>query len=278
MEKMLVAVFDNEKKAYEGTRALNQLDSEGSVTVHGETVIAKSNDGTLTVKKESDDFPVRTIAGTAIGSLIGLLGGPIGVGIGAGVGTIAGAMNDIYVADVDDDFLMDVSSKLTKGKYAVVADVSEEWETPIDSKMEELGGTVFRTVKKNFEADQRAKDIAATKLELDQLKAEMANARSDQKVKLQSKIDALNKRLEAKVSRGNERLDQMKKERDAKIQGLEVKRKSAQADARTRIDARINEVRKHYEDSERQFKMHIADRLERTGKGLEEKAEKLRKP
>jgi uncharacterized membrane protein len=277
MEKMLVVVFDNEKKAYDATRALNQLDSEGSVTVHAETVIAKSNDGTVTVKKEADEFPVRTVTGTAIGSLIGLLGGPIGVGFGAAAGTIAGAMDEIYFAGVDDDFIMDISSHLTNGKYAVLADVSEEWVTPIDTKMEELGGTVFRTAKKNFEADQWAKDTAATNLEIDQLKTEMAKARADRKAKLQSKIDALNKKLETKQMKANERLKQMKGETDAKIHGLEMKRKTAHADMKARIDSRIDEVRKHYEESERQFKMHRAEQLERAGKRLGDKAATLKK-
>lgn len=33
MEKMLVAVFENEPNAYQGARALNQLDAEGSITI-----------------------------------------------------------------------------------------------------------------------------------------------------------------------------------------------------------------------------------------------------
>ena len=36
MEKMLVVVFDNEAKAYEGTRSLNQLDADGSITIYAE--------------------------------------------------------------------------------------------------------------------------------------------------------------------------------------------------------------------------------------------------
>lgn len=277
MEKMLVVVFDNEKKAYDASRALNQLDHEGSITIHAETVIAKSNDGTVTVKKEADEFPIRTLKGTAIGSLIGLLGGPIGVGVGAAAGTIAGAMDEIYFAGVDDDFIMDVSSNLTNGKYAVLADVSEEWVTPIDTRMEELGGTVFRTSKKNFEADQWAKDTAATNLEIDQLKAEMATARADRKTKLQAKIDALNKKLKAKQAKADERMKQNKSETDAKVHGLEMKRKTAHADAKARIESRINEIRKHYEESEKQFKLRRAEQLELVGKNLEDKAATLKK-
>ena len=35
MERMLAVVFNNESKAYEGLRALNQLDSEGSIALYG---------------------------------------------------------------------------------------------------------------------------------------------------------------------------------------------------------------------------------------------------
>jgi uncharacterized membrane protein len=60
MEKMLVVVFDNESKAYQGSRALAQLDSEGSIAIHAESVIRKNDDGTVTVKQFDGDFPVRT--------------------------------------------------------------------------------------------------------------------------------------------------------------------------------------------------------------------------
>jgi len=78
MERMLVVVFNDESKAYQGSRALKALDNEGSIAIHAEAVIKKNADGTVTIKQEEDDFPIRAAAGTAIGSLIGLLGGPVG--------------------------------------------------------------------------------------------------------------------------------------------------------------------------------------------------------
>ena len=61
MEEMLVVVFDNEVKAYEGARNLNQLDAEGSITIHAESVIKKNADGTVSVLRTVDNFPVRTM-------------------------------------------------------------------------------------------------------------------------------------------------------------------------------------------------------------------------
>ncbi len=150
MEKMLAVVFDSESKAYQGSRALAQLDAEGSIAIHAESVIKKNGDGTVTVKQVDGDFPVRTVGATAIGSLIGLLGGPVGVGLGAAAGALAGSLGDLHVAGVDAEFLDQVTASLAPDKCAVLADISEEWVTPIDTKMELLGGTVFRTPRKSF--------------------------------------------------------------------------------------------------------------------------------
>jgi uncharacterized membrane protein len=100
MERMLVVVFDNELKAYDGYRALAELDSEGSISVHAQAVIKKDDDGKVTVKQKGEDFPIRTVGGTAIGALIGLLGGPIGLSIGALAGTFAGSVLDMNRAGV----------------------------------------------------------------------------------------------------------------------------------------------------------------------------------
>ena len=154
MEKMLVVVFDSESKAYEGTNALAQLDRDGSITVHAGSVIKKNAEGKTVVLKTVDDYPLDTLGGTAIGSLIGLLGGPYGVIVGAAMGTLAGATSDLYRSGVSAEFVDDVSAILIPGKYAVVADISEEWTTPLDVKMEKLDGLVFRTARLDVEADQ----------------------------------------------------------------------------------------------------------------------------
>jgi uncharacterized membrane protein len=258
MEKMLVVVFDDESKAYEGSRALNQLDAEGSITVHAESVITKNEDGTSTVKQADGDFPIRTIGGTAIGSLIGLLGGPVGLGVGAMAGSMAGGIADIFVAGVDEDFLSEVSKILTPGKHAVVADVSEEWVTPVDTRMEALNGVVFRTTRTSFEDDQRARELTALRADIDQMKAEQTRAAAERKAKLQAKIDQLNNRLQLKLQQAKERSEQIKKETDAKVQALQMKAAKAQGDAKASIDARMDQIKKDYEQSAARVKSMVA--------------------
>ena len=258
MEKMLVVVFDNETKAYEGSRALNQLDSEGSIAIHAEAIIGKNNDGTITVKQGDGDFPVRTVSGTAIGSLIGLLGGPAGLAVGALAGTMVGSIADLFVAGVDSDFLAEASNALTPGKYAIVADVSEEWVTPVDTRMEALNGFVFRTARQSFEEAQRAREVAEVRAEMDQLKAEHARAKAEHKAKLQAKIDGLNTRLQAKLQQARQRSEQIKNETDAKVQGLQKKAAKAQGDAKVVINARVTEIKKQYEQWVERAKSMVA--------------------
>src|SRR5208282_2296015 len=236
MEKMLVVVFDNETRAYEGSRVLSQLDSEGSITIHAEAVISKNADGTVTVKQGEGDFPVRTVSGTAIGSLIGLLGGPAGLAVGALAGTMAGSVADLFAAGVDSDFLAEVSNVLTPCKYAIVADISEEWVTPVDTRMEALNGFVFRTARESVEEAQRAREVA----------------------ELRAEIDQLNTRLQAKLQQARQRSEQIKNETEAKVHALQKKAAKAHGDAKAAIDARVTEIKKQYEQWVERAKSMVA--------------------
>lgn len=258
MERMLVVVLKDETNAYEASRALNQLDQEGSITIHAESVITKNTDGTVTLKQADGNFPIRTLTGTAIGSLIGLLGGPVGLTAGAFAGTVAGGFSDLFVAGVQTDFLAEVSDALTPGMHAVVADISEEWITPVDTRMEALGGIVFRTSRKSFEDEQRARDKAELQAEIAQLQAELAQAKAEHKAKLQAKIDQLNNKLQEKVEYAKRRSEQIKKETDAKVQALQNKAAKAQGDARKTIDARVKQIKEQYEQSMARVKSMVA--------------------
>src|SRR5579884_4103789 len=102
-------------KAYEASRVLAHLDAEGSVTIYGMVVVGKNADGTISVQEAAGNFPIGFAEGTAIGALIGLLGGPVGFALGTAAGSLAGGLSDLYVADVDAEFVDDVSATLTPG-------------------------------------------------------------------------------------------------------------------------------------------------------------------
>ena len=51
MDKMIVTIFDDEKSAYEGLRALKELHAEGSVTLRSAAVIVKDVQGRVSVEQ-----------------------------------------------------------------------------------------------------------------------------------------------------------------------------------------------------------------------------------
>ncbi len=269
MEKMMVIVFGDEKKAYQASHALAELDGEGSIALHAEAVIKKSQQGDLSVIETANDLPVRTVGGTAIGSLIGVLGGPVGFGVGAAIGATAGLIGDLHVAGVDEEFLADVAKSLTPGKFAVVADVSEEWITPVDVRMEALGGVVFRKPKQQFEEEQRAREIAALREEIDQMKAEIKKADADRKAKLQAKLDELTRKLQEKIDQAKQRSGQLKNESDAKVKALVEKTKAADRQTIAAINGRIAEIQQRYQQTETTLRLAMAKQLRKAAAKLE---------
>lgn len=276
MEKMLVVVFDSESKAYEGTNALSKLDREGSITVHAELLIKKNAEGKTVVLKIVDELPISTVGGTAIGSLVGLLGGPYGVIIGAASGTLVGLTGDLYRSGVSAEFVDEVSAILTPGKYAVIADISEEWITPLDLEMEKIDGLVFRTARLDVEADQLRREKAVYDMQIAQLKTEMKEAKAERKAKLQATIDQLNKARQKKIEQAKQQLEQIKKEHDSKVQALKEKAALARGEAKAAIDARITELNQHHQETVAKWKNAQAEKLEKGADQLDAMAKKLK--
>ena len=250
MERMFTIVFDDEAKAREGTKALAKLDSDGDISIYAEAVITKNKDGTVTLKQAADDFPVNSVSGSAVGALVGLLGGTDPV-LGAAAGAVAGTVGAVDRAGVNVEFLDQVSEKLKPGKWAILLDASEEKVTPLDSKMEALDGIVFRTARQNVEDEQDARAQAAMNEDLSQMKKEeKEESRREEKEKLRGKIDNLEQRLHARMQLAKQNRERWEKETKAKIRYLELKAAKQRSDAKARIEARIDSLRKKSKPAE----------------------------
>jgi uncharacterized membrane protein len=231
MDRMLVVIFPNESKAYEGKEALQQLDGEGSVTLYAYAVLAKNADGTATLKQGDDVGPLGTLVGTSLGALIGALGGPAGMAIGAAAGLGAGSAVDIDNIRIGSDFIDDVQKVLVPSNVALIAEVDENWTTPVDTRMEAIGGNVFRRALSEVTDKVDDEDIAAMKADLDQLKAEHAKAHADRKAKLQGKINQLDSKIQAQLQKAKERREAGQRKAQEKVKILKAKAEAAKAKA-----------------------------------------------
>ena len=231
MDRMLVVVFDNESKAYEGRKALMELDIDGSISVYGHAVVVKHPDGTTKVQQSDDGARLGTVVGTALGSLIGLLIGPAGLAIGAPLGFLGGATVEMNKVRIGEDFIDDVAEVLLPNKAAVVAEIEEDSTAAVDTSMEALGGTVLRRTLSEVKHTIHDEHIAAIKADLAQLKAEHAQAHAERKAKLQEKINQLDSKLQVQLQKAKERRQAAEREDQAKAELLKAKAAIAQARA-----------------------------------------------
>jgi uncharacterized membrane protein len=243
MDKMIVTVFNDERSAYEGARALRELHEEGSLTLYAFTVIFKDTNGVITVKQAADEGPLGTLGGLATGSLIGLLGGPVGVAVGAVAGTLTGSLFDLARLGVSDDFLNEVYLNLVPNKWAVVAEVDEVWVTPLDTRMDVIGGVVFRRGRGEFMDIQIEREIAADKAEIERLETEYKQAVGDAKAKLKVKVDTARKRYEDRRELLLKRIEEIQREGEAKINLLQEQIAKATGQAKANLEKRATDER-----------------------------------
>jgi uncharacterized membrane protein len=213
---MLVAVFDSESQAYQGSRILRELDADGSIETVAVAVLAKDGQGKVVVKEETGSGAAGTATGLLAGTLVGLLAGPVGVALAAGAGTIGGAMYDLTRIGVGSDFLDEVGRELQAGKYAVVAEVWEEWVMPVDARIE---------------------------AEAASLRAELAQAAAAHKARLSAKIDGVKAKLRANQQRAEAALASLQAQTEGTLAKLQAKAAKAHGENKAKLEARAAEIR-----------------------------------
>jgi len=239
MNKMLVGVFDSEAAAFEGLSALKDLHRGGDITLYSSAVIAKDKNGKVEVRQAADPGPVGTAVGLLTGTLIGILAGPAGLAVGASLGGLAGLVFDVNKSGVDVTFLDDVSKALTSGKFAVLAEIEENWTTPVDTRLHKLDGIVFRRLRGEVVADQLMRESAAFEADLKSLNDDLKQAAADSRAAIQKDIETVKKQIKVVQDQAKARLDQAKAETDAKVKALQDQAKTASSMAKARIDKRI---------------------------------------
>jgi len=238
MNKMLVGVFDSEAAAFEGLSALKDLHRGGDITLYSSAVIAKDKNGKVEVRQAADPGPVGTAVGLLTGTLIGILAGPAGLAVGASLGGLAGLVFDVNKSGVDVTFLDDVSKALTSGKFAVLAEIEENW-TPVDTRLHKLDGIVFRRLRGEVVADQLMRESAAFEADLKSLNDDLKQAAAENRAAIQKDIETVKKQIKVVQDQAKARLDQAKAETDAKVKALQDQAKTASSMAKARIDKRI---------------------------------------
>jgi hypothetical protein len=202
------------------------------------------------------------------GGLIGLLGGPVGAAVGLGAGTLIGAAFDLTKEGLDRDFVEDVGARLEPGKAAVIAEIEESWQVPLDTRMEALGGTLIRKTPTEIEDAYFEREIQASQRDLTTLQAEKlaeVTAKETKKsaakaAKLQAKIDAAKRKVAEQERALAAKLQSVTEEGNERIALLEAQRKTAGAESKAVLDRRLAEVRLDYQRRSENLKKVLEQR------------------
>ena len=260
MDKMIVTVFDNESQAYEASQALRDLHFEGSVLVYSGAVISKDADGNVQLRAIDDEGPIGTAVGMAFGSLFGAVaGGPIGMLAGTEIGGWTGLFADAYNYDRGTEFVSEVANRLDEGKCALVIQVDEGWTAPVNARLEEIGGQVYRRDLERVEAEQWLREIEAEERALEQLEAELEQASDETRAELQAKVDAARTRLENTHANMKAKYEAFKAETQAKVEVVEDRIQTASEEAKAKLEERKSKIEADFQACATRIKEKLAD-------------------
>ena len=166
MRNFVTIAFGNKAKAYQALHTLWQLDDVGEITVHGTAVVHRDDWGLVEVDTKETNPVLATAVGVGLGALLGTLAGPVGVAVGIAEGAAIGAATGALIGGAVDLDRSDTRGKavaesrfvLRRGQSAVIADVSEDWTSGIDTRMQSLGGKVHRRSAASVHTDYKLDD------------------------------------------------------------------------------------------------------------------------
>jgi hypothetical protein len=200
-----------------------------------------------------------------------LLGGPAGALVGGWIGGGAGLVYDLFNVGVGVDFMDEVGTSLTPGKVAVVADIDESWTTPVDTRLNAMGATVYRRSPGDVADEQLAREAEAAETESRQLVAELEQAEGQAKGKAQAAAAAQRAKAEALVGRIDSATKQAKSELEARLATLHAQIEGAREEQRNRIEARIGETKAAHKARQEKLdeaRKHAKAALELTGEAI----------
>jgi len=246
MSKFVVVILSKEDQAYEAVRAIKELHDEGSISLYGFAVVAKDLDGTISIKQEADTGPLGAAVGAIVGGLVGMLGGPIGTVVGMAGGAMIGGFGRLFNLGLGSEFVEKTSTELVPGKIAIVAEVDESWESPLDTRMKALHATVLRSWRSDIEDERMSADVARWKGEFESLKAELDHAGAAAKASLKGRMDHAKSEFDAAQAKAKVRVDVLNKELQAKITTLEAQFASNKHAVKDKLEQRIAALRASY--------------------------------
>jgi uncharacterized membrane protein len=256
---LLAAVFDDQAKAHEGTRALHAFHSGGVITVYTHALLERDRRrGVLSVREPFHEGMVAAAPAAAalVGALVSLAGGPMTAAMLTLESGLVGTVRDVIEAGLDPAFFEEVAAKLRPGSFGLVAEVELEETVPLESRMVSLSGRM---------AFQKGHGVRLEEL---MLREAEALRRSHSRLFAPQDVDdasgnamrqASVAELRRAVQRARQHASALRREALAKVAVLRAQAALIDGPARQQIEARAGRVRTEWEERAQRLDRLIED-------------------
>ena len=245
MASLLTAAFGDDHGARAAAEVLRSLHADGTITVYAAATVARGLRGAGVVPREplreGTSLAAPAVA-VAVSGLVSLLGGPVLAAARTLRAGLVGAVRDLEEAGVDAAFLERIGRNLPDGGSAILAEVEEGCQLPLEGCLVARGGRVFRRRLSDAATEQRiVHDIFALRDELARLRDQVGRAMP---AELARGVRREREReLQETVRRARSLAAALRREGAAKVLVLREQAQSLDGDARTAIERRAAAVR-----------------------------------
>ena len=192
-ENVVSIAFADSSKAYQAFTEIKNLSTAGALQLKSGAIVVRDTEGKLSFPDGVDQV---TGTGFAGGGLIGILGGPLGMLLGWGSGALIGGALDAGRASATNEVLGEFSRALPVDSTAVIAEVVEPSELPLDDVVSKLGGTIVRRPVSEVVAELEAAEAAAEAAQAEARRVVRERKKAEYKEALEDRKAAVEKRWE----------------------------------------------------------------------------------
>ncbi|QQT46646.1 Predicted membrane protein [Sphingobacterium multivorum] len=138
MEKLITILFNSEDTAFKASEAIHQLAADKDINITEFYVLSKNKSGDITIKNADKKEIGYSPTNLFMGGFVETLGGPLYVLAGMTNGTFVGKLGSLLKNGKikTSKILNKVSKIITAGKTAIVAQIYEYWEIPLNTALE----------------------------------------------------------------------------------------------------------------------------------------------
>jgi uncharacterized membrane protein len=213
---LLIVVFEDEAVVDAAMRTLRDLHADGTLTLYAAAVVGRDGGSRgLTVRAATEPHAAAAApaVGAAVGALVTLLGGALTIASYSVTSGLVGAVRDLDEAGLDAGFLQRISRQLRASGSAVVAEVEEKRQLPLDTRILALGGRISRhRLLRSLSEERTVREVSALTSELRSLWAEQSELvgaevgalvrrdRSDELQRVTAEAHALAKNLRSEAA------------------------------------------------------------------------------